>query len=286
MRRWLSFDVEGSQCAATLDEAAGECGLLIVSGGNEIRCGAHRGMAMLAAKVAAAGHPVLRFDRRGIGDSEGENGGFESSAADIAAAIALFRRECPQLTRIVGFGNCDAASALILHHRVGGVDAMLLGNPWTIEVEAVVERKEASTPHENTGNSDTYATTSLPPAAAIRARYLAKLKDPREWLRLLRGGVDLRKLFKGLGAARKSAPPSGLAARLAAAGAACDVPMTVLIASGDGTAQAFLAEWKGPAFKAMRDKARLESFDTPSHSFADAASRAWLEARVLDALRG
>lgn len=286
MRRWLNFEVDAYECAATLDEAAGATGLLIVSGGNEIRCGSHRGMALLAAKVAAAGFPVLRFDRRGIGDSEGENGGFQSSAADIAAAIALFRRACPQLTKIVGFGNCDAASALMLHHRVGGVDAMLLGNPWTIEVEGQLEPPGDSPPTINVSNSDTYPSTPLPPAAAIRARYWAKLKAPREWLRLLRGGVDLRKLAKGLSAAGKAAPPSGLAARLAAAGAAIEVPMTVLIATGDGTAQAFMAEWKGPAFKAMRAKARLESFDTPSHSFADAASKAWLEERVLEALRG
>jgi len=284
MRRWLSFDVGGSTCAATLDEAAGASGLLIVSGGNEIRCGSHRGMALLAAKVAAAGHPVLRFDRRGIGDSEGENGGFESSAEDIAAAIALFRQTCPQLRKIVGFGNCDAASALLLHHRPGGVDGLLLGNPWTIEMEGEVERLNAPSENKNDHNSDTYTSTPLPPAAAIRARYLAKLKDPREWLRLLRGGVDLRKLFKGLGAASKSAPPSGLAARLAAAGAAFDGPMTILIATGDGTAQAFMAEWPRPAFKAMQAKARIERFDTPSHSFADEASRAWLEARVLAAL--
>lgn len=285
MRRWLSFEVEGVACAATLDEAAGATGLLIVSGGNELRCGSHRGMARLAAVVAEAGHPVLRFDRRGIGDSEGENGGFESSFEDIAAAIALFRRECPQLTKIVGFGNCDAASALLLHHRVGGVDAMVLGNPWTIEAEAAVERSWPSTDHENHANSDSYQNASLPPAAAIRARYWAKLKDPREWLRLLRGGVDLGKLAKGLSAAGKAPPPSGLAARLAAAGAACDVPMTVLIATRDGTAQAFMAEWKAPAFKTMRAKARIDSFDTGSHSFADAASRDWLEARVLEALR-
>ena len=48
MRRTLSFAVNGATCAATLDEAPGQHGLLIVSGGNEIRSGAHRGMARLA----------------------------------------------------------------------------------------------------------------------------------------------------------------------------------------------------------------------------------------------
>src|SRR3546814_4060218 len=77
-----------------------------------IRSGAHRGMAMLSQRIAAAGHPVFRFDRRGIGDSDGSNGGFETSGPDIAAAIAAFRAAAPHVARIAAFGNCDAASAL------------------------------------------------------------------------------------------------------------------------------------------------------------------------------
>ena len=134
MRRLLSFPCEGATLAATLDEAPGATGLLIVSGGNEIRIGAHRGMAKLAADVAGTGYPVFRFDRRGIGDSEGDNGGFLSSAPDIAAAVATFRAQCPALARIVAFGNCDAASALVIH-RIDGIDALVLANPWVIEAK-------------------------------------------------------------------------------------------------------------------------------------------------------
>ncbi|HEY6965299.1 MAG TPA: hydrolase 1, exosortase A system-associated, partial [Erythrobacter sp.] len=57
--------------AGTLDTAPGSTGLLIVTGGNEVRSGAFGGQAALAARIAAAGFPVFRFDRRGIGDSEG-----------------------------------------------------------------------------------------------------------------------------------------------------------------------------------------------------------------------
>lgn len=283
MRRWLSFDVAGATCAATLDDAAGSHALLIVSGGNEIRSGAHRGMASLASTVAATGHPVLRFDRRGIGDSEGDNGGFESSGADIAAAIALLRATCPQVTRITGFGNCDAASALLLHHRDGGVDALVLANPWTIELDGQLEPKNDSAA---TANQPGDLAPALPPAAAIRARYMAKLKDPREWWRLARGGVDLFKLFKGLKAVSASISPSDLAARLAQAGGEFSGPLTLLIATNDGTAQAFMALWPTATFAAMRTRAKLLPFDTASHSFADAASRAWLEARVLESLAG
>src|SRR3546814_4572846 len=86
--------------AASIDEGRMDTGLLIVSGGNELRSGAHRGMAKLAARLARDGFPVFRFDRRGVGDSEGENGGFLSSGPDIAEAVAAFLRASPGLRRI------------------------------------------------------------------------------------------------------------------------------------------------------------------------------------------
>ena len=80
MRRLIACACADDDIIATLDEAAGTTGLLIVSGGNEVRAGAHRGMALLAADLAAAGHPVFRYDRRGVGDSGGTNRGFLSAA--------------------------------------------------------------------------------------------------------------------------------------------------------------------------------------------------------------
>src|SRR3546814_12213121 len=65
-------------------------------------------------------------------DSEGENGGFEASGPDIAAAIPAFRAAAPQLTRIVAFGNCAAASALLLHRPLP-LDDLILANHWTYE---------------------------------------------------------------------------------------------------------------------------------------------------------
>ncbi|MBL0768153.1 hydrolase 1, exosortase A system-associated [Sphingopyxis sp. DHUNG17] len=261
MRHQLSFDCEGAALAATLDAAPGSAGLLIVSGGNEIRSGAHRGMAMLAQRVAAAGHPVFRFDRRGVGDSEGDNGGFEASRADIMAAIAAFRAAAPQLARITAFGNCDAASALLLHQPLP-LDALILANPWTYDATASEEDAPA-----------------LPPAAAIRARYLARLKDPKSLLRLLRGDIDLAKLTRGLTAlGRRKAPaaPESLAARLDAAMASLACPATILLATGDRTAQAFVESCRSGTIP-------VERLDSPSHSFAGADAD-WLAARILERL--
>jgi exosortase A-associated hydrolase 1 len=181
-RRHLTFACAGDALAGTLDDAPGEAGLLLVSGGNEIRAGAFAGQAQLAARIAAAGFPVFRYDRRGIGDSTGENRGFRDSGADIAAALAAFRAEWPGLIRVVGFGNCDAASALMLETGAG-CDALVLANPWTIE-------------HDD----------GAPPPAAIRARYAEKLRNPKELVRLATGKVSLRKLADGL--RRAVSPPS------------------------------------------------------------------------------
>ena len=43
MRKLIAFPCAGETLVGSLDEGAGSTGLLIVSGGNEIRMGAHRG---------------------------------------------------------------------------------------------------------------------------------------------------------------------------------------------------------------------------------------------------
>jgi exosortase A-associated hydrolase 1 len=256
-RRVIAFPCEGATLFGTLDEADGATGLLIVSGGNEIRIGAHRGMAWLAAEIAAAGHPVLRYDRRGIGDSEGENGGFESAGPDLAAAIAAFREQ--GVTRIVAFGNCDAASMLALN---GGADALILANPWVIE-----------------------AADDLPPAAAIRARYAERLRDPAEWRRLVTGGVDIAKLARGVGrlVPRRHMGKS-LTTRIAAGLKAFNGPITILLAERDNTAIAFADAWRKPEFAAIRERAKIEQLRSASHSFAGAEDQLWLREQVLAAL--
>jgi exosortase A-associated hydrolase 1 len=259
VRRLIEFACAGETLVGTLDEAPGTTGLLIVSGGNEIRIGAHRGMAMLAQHVGEAGHPVFRYDRRGIGDSTGENGGFESSTEDIAAAVRTFRREAPHVSCIVAFGNCDAASALALFHAGAGVDALLLANPWTIE-----------------------EPDALPPAAAIRARYASRLRDPAQWLRLLRGQVNFGMLAKGLAKVSKiDSQPSALADRIAAALNATNVPVTLLIAEQDNTAIAFLDAYRGKAFEAARARIPVAGRATASHSFASAEDKEWLFREIM-----
>jgi exosortase A-associated hydrolase 1 len=250
-RRHVTFSCEDDTLVGTLDDAEGTAGLLLVSGGNEIRSGAFAGQAHLAARLAAAGFPVFRYDRRGIGDSSGANREFRDSGADLAAAIAAFRTEKPDLTRVVGFGNCDAASALMLNSG-SGCDALVLANPWTIE--------------EDDG---------APPPEVIRSRYAQKLRDPKEVLRLVTGGVSLRKLASGLKrATAATAAPSGLAQEMKAGLEAFAGPVRILIADRDRTAQAFLADWD-------RHDPRLSTCDCASHAFVEPDAREWLFQRLV-----
>lgn len=264
----IGFDCGGDRLAGTLDEAPGQTGLLIVSGGNEIRSGAYAGQAAMAQHFAAQGYPVFRYDRRGVGDSEGVNGGFESSADDLAAAVAAFRKQAPQIGHLVAFGNCDAATALTLFHSGIAIDAMILANPWVIET------------------TSEHDAPTAPSAAAIRARYLARLKNPRSLIDLLTGKIDLGKLASGLKKAAQKEEASGPAQRLAAALSATERPAHLLIAARDTTALAFMASWKSNLFDSARKSAhiRLSSFETPSHSFADAKAKAWLYEKIGEVL--
>jgi exosortase A-associated hydrolase 1 len=244
--------------AGTLDTAAGTTGLLIVSGGNEIRSGAFGGQADLAARIAAAGFPVFRFDRRGVGDSEGENRGFRKSAKDIACALDAFRAMAPQVSRVVAFGNCDAASALMLT-RGAGCDALVLSNPWTLD-------------------GDTAADAS-PPPGAIRARYAEKLKNPREVGRLLGGGVSLGKLARGIGQMlRPAPPPPGLAAELRDGLASYAGDVRILLATADRTAQLFEASWD-------KGDPRIRRCEGAGHAYAEPAHRDWLTDEILSVIK-
>lgn len=266
-RRHVTFHCQGSELVGTLDPAPGRTGLLIVTGGNELRSGPWGSQAQIAGKVALAGFPTFRFDRRGIGDSQGENAGFTGSADDLAAAIAAFRANVPTLKRIIAYGNCDAASALMLTGGAG-LDALVLANPWTFDPEAEVS-----------ADTQTEAAPTPMPPSVLRRHYLKRLTDPRAIWRLLTGKVQLGKMATSLAdAARTDGAPTPLASQMAAGLAAFAGPVTILLAENDRTAQAFLANW---------DKAdtRLRKCPGASHSFVEPPAQIWLQGQILAALR-
>ncbi len=97
---------------------------------------------------------------------------------------------------------------------------------------------------------------------------------------MLTGQVSLGKLFGSLiGALRPSAPPSSLAQDIAAGIADFPGDVTFLIAERDRTGKAFLAGW---------DKAdpRIRPCPDATHAYVEPHAREWLEARLVEVLRG
>jgi exosortase A-associated hydrolase 1 len=263
-RKHFTFACDGAELVGSLDMAAGNTGLLIVSGGNEVRAGPWGSQAQLADRIAASGFPVLRFDRRGTGDSEGANAGFTASGPDIAAAIRAYRNHVPTLRKVVAYGNCDAASALMLNGGEG-CDALVLANPWTFDPEPEASSEEPE-------------TKPMPPTA-LRSYYLRRLFNPAAWKRLLGGKVKVTEMAASLvEAVGPDGPPSNLAHAMAAGLEKFAGPATILLAENDRTAQAFKAAWN-------KTDPRLRTCPGAGHSFVEPQARIWLQGQILAALR-
>ena len=123
----LLIDCKGAELVgiAHLPERPAQRGLIIVVGGPQYRVGSHRQFVLTARALATAGIPVLRFDYRGMGDSDGDFQGFEAIDDDISAAIDAFTTQVPGLEQVVLWGLCDAALAILFSahrdSRLGGV---------------------------------------------------------------------------------------------------------------------------------------------------------------------
>jgi exosortase A-associated hydrolase 1 len=144
-----------------------ETGVVIIVGGPQYRSGSHRQFTLLARQLAAQGIASIRFDYRGMGDSEGEMRNFEAIDADIKAAIDTFTTQTPRIKQIVLWGLCDAASAALYYgHTDPRVKGMILLNPW-VHSEAGAAR------------------------ARLKHYYLKRLLSKAFWAKLFSGKVRL-----------------------------------------------------------------------------------------------
>ncbi|MCS0629276.1 hydrolase 1, exosortase A system-associated [Telluria mixta] len=166
--RALAFRCGGAALVGIASVPAGECsrGVLVVVGGPQYRVGSHRQFALLARHLAENGIAAMRFDYRGMGDSDGEERDFEAIQDDIRAALDAFIEAVPGLTDVVLWGLCDGASAAAMYApgdaRVRG---LVLLNPWV-------------------RTDDGVARTTL------KHHYRDRLRSPEFWRKLARGQFD------------------------------------------------------------------------------------------------
>ena len=260
MRRLISFPCVGEMLAGSLDLADGDTGVLLVTGGSQTRVGSHRMYERLSKSLASRGFSCLRFDRRGVGDSSGEDPGFLASGPDIVAAASALREAAPQVRRVYGFGLCDGASALALFGADAGIDGLILVNPWLVEAEA-----------------------GAPPPAAIKDHYRRRLLSFDGWKKIVSGGVDYRKLFKGLKTIAAPPAETGLAEDIARAMERDRLQAQVILAEADATAVAAAAELDRSRFEGRI--ACIQRLESDSHTFARPGDEEKLSLATAEAIR-
>src|SRR6185369_11433966 len=142
-------------------------GVLVAVGGPQYRAGSHRQFVLLANDLAAQGYAVMRFDYRGMGDSTGEPRTFENVEEDLRAAVDHFLSRVPEVTEVVVWGLCDAASAALFYsHRDRRVAGIALLNPWVRTAQGEAR-------------------------AHLKHYYLRRAFSAAPWAKLLRGQFDL-----------------------------------------------------------------------------------------------
>jgi uncharacterized protein len=130
----IVFDCEGQQLVGMVHlpaEVRTRGMLSIVAGGPQYRGGVCRLQVQMARSLAAEGTPVMRFDYRGLGDSEGLFRGFRDVESDLRSAIDAFLAHVPGMREVVLWGGCDAAAAVLINAwKYPPVTGIVLGNPW------------------------------------------------------------------------------------------------------------------------------------------------------------
>ncbi|WP_296443774.1 hydrolase 1, exosortase A system-associated [Rhodoferax sp. UBA5149] len=268
------FACEGDTLLGILakPEIPSEVGVVVIVGGPQYRVGSHRQFVLLSRTLAAAGYAVLRFDYRGMGDSEGEPRNFEAVSADIAAAIDALQQRLPAIKQMVLWGLCDGASAALLYcHETHDprVSGLCLLNPWV--------RSETS-----------LARTQ------VKHYYTRRLRQKEFWTKLLHGGVTLQALpglmqtiRVALTGARHSGATTSLMPfqhRMAAAWDAFNGNILLLLSGDDYTAKEFLeyvhtdAAWTNALTHPRLVRHELQDAD---HTFSSLASRTKAEELTL-----
>ncbi|MBL8201865.1 MAG: hydrolase 1, exosortase A system-associated [Chromatiales bacterium] len=284
--RVQTFSADGDCLAGVLHlpEAPATRGVLVVVGGPQYRVGSHRQFLLLARELAKAGFPVLRFDYRGMGDSDGEPRSFEQIDADIRAALDALQAAVPGLRDVAIWGLCDGAAAGLLYAPSDPrVTRLMLLNPW-VRTEETLARSYVS------------------------EYYTRRLLDADFWRKLVSGQVQigaslggfLGTLARALGVGQGPPPSAAASGQLESGGDAAPLPerlrralvafggQTLIILSGrDLTAGEFRDVARTPAWQALLGRPGVTQFtlDDADHTFSRRQWRDEVARRCIEWLR-
>jgi exosortase A-associated hydrolase 1 len=271
--RGAVFEAEGRPLVGVLSlpPRPAALGVLIVVGGPQYRAGSHRQFVDLAWSLAAAGHAVLRFDHRGMGDSDGEALGFEAIDADLRAGVDYLLSAQPGLAGVCLWGLCDGASAALMYAPADPrVSALALANPWA-------------------RGAETAARTRL------GHYYIKRLMSADTWRRALTGRLRLGQSAGELAGSVRQAltvadPRKGdYRQQMVSALAGFGGPTLWLLSGQDFTAREFeLFMGADPARRALLDRPGSRRIDIAGadHTFSSPWAEAQVAVATIDWLKG
>lgn len=256
-------------------EQAAPLAVLVIVGGPQYRVGSHRQFVQLARTLAGAGHPTLRFDVRGMGDSEGPMQGFESISDDIGVAVDCLLARSAHGTRVVLWGLCDGASAALLYLQARAdprIAGLCLLNPWVRSQESQARTQ-------------------------VKHYYTQRLMQRQFWHKLLSGQVAasaVSSLMSSLRLAwsngpRTAAPNSETYQdRMARGWQRHAGPVLLLLSGDDYTAREFVEFTRNRApWTALLADRQLCRHDLPAanHTFSEPADKALVAKLTLNWLQ-
>ncbi|HXF80979.1 MAG TPA: alpha/beta hydrolase [Usitatibacter sp.] len=250
--------------------------------------GPNRLSVTLARALGAAGFPSLRFDLEGIGDSVArgagpENDPYPPSALDDARSAFEFLRDRYGYRDFVALGLCSGAHTSFhagLQFEDQSIGELILINPLTFYWEEGFDQ-----------------ATQFEDAVAYRK----SLRDGSRWKKLLRGDVNLRRLWQvaiGQVLAHARARADELkeivaphrASRLARdlrRLAAMRRRMTLFVAESDPGREILMTSARRATSQGLRNgRIRFETIPQADHTFSQMKPRRDLVARLSAHLRG
>ncbi|MCC6250744.1 MAG: hydrolase 1, exosortase A system-associated [Rubrivivax sp.] len=275
----LAFECHGDRLAGVVsmpDGPAQPLGVVIVVGGPQYRAGSHRQFVQLARAVADAGFPVLRFDVRGMGDSEGAPRTFMELDDDIGAATDALLARIANLHAVVLVGLCDGASASLMfadkHRADPRIAGLCLLNPWVRSAQTLAQ-------------------------AHVKHYYFQRLCQGEFWRKLGRGQVGAGALTELARSVLRSITPNGRSEakdagtfqqRMARGWASFAAPILLLLSEHDLTARELVQAWRSaPEWRDARRHPATTWVDVAGadHTLSSAQPRLVAERQVVEWLR-
>lgn len=267
----ISFDCQGDALVGIVcqPETSSQRGVLVVVGGPQYRAGSQRQFTLLARALGEQGVASMRFDYRGMGDSEGAMRSFEQVDDDLRAAVDAFMQAVPSLREVALWGLCDGASAALFYAASDArVTGLALLNPWVRTPEGLAR-------------------------ATLKHYYVQRLFEAGLWRKLLSGKFNAAAALKSAASLLRSAgaggaPAAGLPERMLAGLSGFKGKVLLILSGADLTAQEFTeVAAASPAWQAQLASARTTRRDLAAadHTFSRAAWRQQVAAWTTDWLK-